>query len=284
MKKVGLISLILICSVQGFSQSFYNYRRGRDIIASLGTGTTTYFGDLKDNGDYFDPKFNLNLGLQYFFNNRVSGRVELQWFSLEGADEDSEENGKINRNLSFKSNNYELNAVGMIQAFPNGTRYYQRKDFNFYAFAGIGLIYFNPKAEYQGEKYALQPIQTEGVKYSRVAIVIPYGVGIKYKIDPFWNVGIEAGFRQTFTDYIDDVSTTYIDNSSFSDPVHAALADRRPEIGLSKQEAGSQRGNPDKNDNYLILNLKVEFYLPADFLSSAKMNNKRKGRKRPRGR
>ncbi|MTI38366.1 DUF6089 family protein [Fulvivirga lutimaris] len=279
MKKIGLVSLIIICSIQAFSQSFYNYRRGRDIIASLGTGTTTYFGDLKDNGDYFDPKFNLNLGLQYFFNKRVSGRVELQWFSLEGADEDSEENGKINRNLSFKSNNYELNAVGMIQAFPNGTRYYQRKDFNFYAFAGIGLIYFNPKAEYQGKKYALQPIQTEGVKYSRIAIVIPYGGGIRYKIDPFWNVGIEVGFRQTFTDYIDDVSTTYIDNTTFSDPIHATLADRRPEIGLSRQEAGSKRGNPDRNDNYLILNLKVEFYLPAEFMSTAKFRSKRRGRR-----
>jgi hypothetical protein len=284
MKKLGLISLITICSIQAFAQSFYNYGRGRDIIASVGTGTTTYFGDLKANGDYFDPKFNLNVGLQYFFNNRVAARVEAQWFSLEGADSDSGEPGKINRNLSFTSNNYELNAVGIIQAFPNGTRYYQRPAFNVYGFAGIGLLYFNPKAEYQGKKYALQPIQTEGVSYSRVTVVIPYGIGIKYKVNPFFNVGLEGGFRQTFTDYLDDVSSTYIDNSTFTDPVHAALADRRPEIGLSKQEAGSIRGNPDRNDNYMIFNVKVEFYLPADFLSTAKMNSKKRGGRKPRRR
>ena len=283
MKKLLLIFFVFISLAEVMGQSFYNYKRGRDIIASIGTGTTTYFGDLKPNGDYFDPKFNLNLGLQYFFNTRISARVEAQWFSLEGADSETGENGKINRNLSFVSNNYELNAVGIVQAFPNATRYYQRPAFNVYGFAGIGLLYFNPKAEYQGKKYALQPIQTEGVSYSRVTIVIPYGIGIKYKINPFFNIGLEGGFRQTFTDYIDDVSSTYIDNSSFSDPIHAALADRRPEIGLSKQEAGNIRGNPDRNDNYMIFNIKVEFYLPADFLSTAKINSKRKrGRKQGR--
>lgn len=280
MKRVALVILILSCAVQAFSQSFYNYRRGRDIIASLGTGTTTYFGDLKDNGDYFDPKFNVNLGLQYFFTKNISARVEAQWFSLAGYDKESSEEGKIQRNLSFVSNNYELNAVGIFQAFPNGVRYYQRPNFNIYAFAGIGLIYFNPKGEYEGKKYALQPIRTEGVKYSRVAVVIPYGAGIRYKLNPFWNLCIEGGFRQTFTDYIDDVSTNYIDNSSFSDPIHAALADRRPEIGLSKLEAGHKRGNSDKNDNYFILNVKVEFYLPATFLSTAKIISKRRGPRR----
>ncbi len=95
---------------------------------------------------------------------------------------------------------------------------------------------------------------------------------------------LEGGFRQTFTDYIDDVSDTYIDNASFTDPIHAALADRRPEIDLPVRPAGSIRGNPDSNDNYLLYKIKLEFYLPPQFLSSAKMNSKNKRRKRARRR
>lgn len=285
MRPTLIIGIILVfLSLDGFGQSFYNYRRGRDIIASVGTGTSTYFGDLKDNGDYFDPKPNLNLGLQYFFNERFGARAELGWFQIEGDDASEKESGKYKRNLSFISNNFELNVVGIVQAFPNGVKYYQRNNFNIYGFAGIGLLYFNPKAELDGKRYALQPIKTEGVSYSRVTIVIPYGLGVKYKVNPFFNVCIEGGFRQTFTDYLDDVSDKYIDNSSFSDPIHAQLADRRTEIGLPLKEAGDARGNPNKNDSYFNLNLKVEFYLPAEFLSTAKMRKSSNPRKRNRRR
>lgn len=275
MKKLGLISLITICSIQAFAQSFYNYGRGRNAIVSIGSGTSTYFGDLKDNGDYFDAKPHLNIGLRYVISQRVSIRAESQWFKLGGDDANSDE--KRIRNLSFVSNNLEIGAVGILNFLPNGLRYYQRPTINFYGFAGISYLYFNPKAEYEGKKYALQPIQTEGVKYSRSTVVIPYGIGIRCKINPFFNFVVEGGFRQTFTDYLDDVSTTYVDNSSFSDPIHAALADRRPEIGGSRKEAGERRGNSDKNDNYFILSAKIEFYLPPEILNFG--SPKRPGRR-----
>ncbi len=275
MKHLVIFFSFFILTLEASSQSFYKFRRGRDVIASAGTGTTSYFGDLNDEGDFFDPKPNFNIGLQYFFTTRIAARAELLWFQLEGDDSESSEGGKVRRNLSFISNNFELNVVGIIQAFPNGTRYYQRPTFNVYGFAGIGLLYFNPQAELNGNKYALQPIQTEGVSYSRTTIVIPYGIGIKYKINPFFNIVLEGGFRQTFTDYIDDVSDKYVDNSSFSDPIHAQLADRRPEIGLSVKEAGSKRGNPENNDNYFIYNFKLEFFLPNNLLSSGSIKSKR---------
>ena len=76
------------------------------------------------------------------------------------------------------------------------------------------------------------------------------------------NVGLEGTYRWTFTDYIDDVSTVYVDNSTFTDPVEQILADRRLELGLQAAEAGSIRGNPDKNDGYFTLNLVVQYYIP----------------------
>lgn len=285
-----LITVLLLSPLFSHAQSFYKYKRGRDVIASIGTGSSTYFGELKDGGDYFDLKPNLSLGLQYFITPRIGVRTELTWFKIEGDDATELESGKFKRNLSFVSNNIEFNAVGVVQLFENNSRYYQRPIFNIYGFAGIGLLYFNPKAELNGKKYALQPIRTEGVEYSRLALVIPYGLGVKYKINPFFNIAIEGGLRKTFTDYLDDVSNRYIDQSSFNDPIHASLADRSPEIldenGTSRplNEAGTFRGNPDTDDSYWIANIKLEYYLPANILSSGKKRQTGLQKKRKRRR
>lgn len=252
------------------AQSFYAVRQERSLILVGGVGTSTYFGELANPGDYFDAKPTLSIGLQYYLTNRISIRTEATWFQLEGDDAKADvESGRRERNLSFYSNNFEWNAVGMIQLGPHGQRFYQRPKLNFYGFAGIGLLYFNPKTDYQGEKVALQPLQTEGVAYNKVGLVIPYGLGVKVMLTPFFNVGIEGGFRKTFTDYIDDVSTVYKDQASFTDPLAAALADRRPELGLSPFPAGHMRGNSDKEDGYMLLNLKLEYYLPGDLFGNS---------------
>jgi hypothetical protein len=272
------LGLVLITELVS-AQSFYAIRRERSLILVGGVGTSTYFGELANEGDYIDAKPTVNVGLQYYFTNRISVRSELTWFQLSGDDAKAEDNGRVSRNLSFISNNFEFNAVGIIQLGPHGQRFYQRPKLNVYGFAGIGLLYFNPKAEYQGEKVALQPLQTEGEKYSRVVPVLPYGLGAKLMLSPFMNVSIEAGYRKVFTDYLDDVSTVYKDQASFTDPLAAALADRRPEIGLPVRSEGEQRGNPDKKDGYMLLNVKVEYYLPGDLFgnSSKKLyKNKRK--------
>ncbi len=268
MRSIIIIVLITCCCLETFSQSFYNTRKGRDVILSAGTGVTSYFGDLNDPGDIIDPDLNLNIGGQYFFNDRIAGRAELTWFRLSGDDSKSKnDSGKPKRNLSFTSSNLEFNVVGIVNVFSNGPRFYQRPQFNLYGLAGIGVLHFNPKAELDGEKYALQPLMTEGVDYSRTAVALIYGGGVKYMVNPFFNVVVEAGYRQTFTDYLDDVSSTYVAQSSFEDPVAAALADRKPEIGRPPSEPGDARGNPDKNDGYFLLNFKIEFYLPPNIFT-----------------
>ncbi|MDX1628876.1 MAG: DUF6089 family protein, partial [Fulvivirga sp.] len=224
--RYGIWIIFIFLSVAELSaQSFFNATRGRDAIVSFGSGLTSYFGDLNDPGDIIDAQFNANIGLQYMFDNRFAARAEFAWFQLQGDDADSDDIGRIKRNLSFSSNNYEFNIVGLVNAFEYGPRFYQRPEFNIYGFAGVGGLYFNPKAELNGKKYALQPLQTEGVDYSRFAVVLIYGAGIKYMINPFLNLAFEAGYRLTFTDYLDDVSTVYRDNASFSDPIAAQLAD-----------------------------------------------------------
>jgi hypothetical protein len=265
MRRLLLVIALFIVANMTFAQSFYAIRKDRSVILTGGIGTSTYFGELANPGDYFDAKPNINLGLQYYFTPRISARAEFNWFSLKGSDSEAGSESRAPRNLSFNSNNLEISAVGIINLFGNGNRYYRRPYLNFYGFGGLGLLYFNPTTEYQGKRYALQPLMTEGVSYSKIGLVIPFGLGVRFKLDPNFNISVEGGYRKTFTDYLDDVSTVYKDVSTFSDPIAAALSDRRPEFPYPPAKPGAVRGNPTTNDGYFLLNLKVEYYLPWDF-------------------
>jgi hypothetical protein len=265
-KIVGSVILLLTISSLTEAQSFYSARRERSLILSGGLGTSTYYGDLANTNAYIKANPNVNAALQYFLTNRIGARVELNWFTLAGDDKDANGGGRVERNLSFQSSNFELSAVGMINLFTHGDRFYRRPGINIYGFAGVGLLYFNPKATDQlGNSVSLQPLKTEGVAYSLVAPVIPFGLGIRFKVNPMFNLSIEAGFRKTFTDYLDDVSTTYPGASSFNGDAQAIyFSDRRVDPILNGT-TGGVRGNPNSLDSYLLLNAKVEYYLPWAF-------------------
>ena len=274
-KILSVIAVLLVVSLYAEGQSFYAARRERSLIVEGGVGTSSYLGDLKNDKDYIDAKPTVNIGLQYYLSNRISVRAEGTWFQLKGDDSKAPlESGRQARNLSFESNNFEFNATGHISLLPMGKRFYQRPPVNLYAFAGLGGLYFNPTTIYNGQKYALQPLQTELVKYSRFTLVIPMGLGVKFKVGPLFNVSLEGGYRKTFTDYIDDVSTTHKGPAAFTNPVAAALSDRRPELGLSPAEPGAIRGDPSNKDAYFLLTVKVEYYLPVQIGGGP--NNQRK--------
>lgn len=264
--KLILFILVIALPEVGNSQSFYATRRERTLILTVGTGVSTYFGEFKADGFSIDAKPNFNAGLQYFFFPRISARVELNYVRLAGSDAKDDSPERVTRNLSFFSDNFELSLSGQVNLSPNGIRFYQRSKLNFYGIAGAGVLYMNPKAELNGEKHALQPLQTEGKEYSKIQPVLIYGIGGRVKISPFFNIGLEVGWRKMFTDYLDDVSTVHKDPASFSDPIAAQLADRRPEIGLTTVPEGYIRGNPDSKDAYMLTNLKIEYYLPSNFL------------------
>ncbi|MBX2894268.1 MAG: outer membrane beta-barrel protein [Cyclobacteriaceae bacterium] len=265
MRKLLVLVVLLTVAEAAIAQSFYAIRKNRSLIAIFGAGTSTYFGELSNPGNYLDAKPNINFGLQYYLAPRISARAEVTWFSIEGNDAEADHGGRVKRNLSFKSNNIELNLVGQINFFPNGNRYYRRPQINAYAFGGLAAVYFNPKAELNGETYALQPLRTEGVSYSRVAFALPFGFGVRKKLGPNLNLSVEWGYRKVFTDYLDDVSSSYPDLSTYTGPA-LALSFRGQENGLDQPfpSAGHQRGNSSTDDGYMLLSLKAEYYLPLD--------------------
>jgi hypothetical protein len=286
MKRFQIIIVFFILSLPVFvrSQSFYPVTKERKYILTGGTGSATYYGELTNPGTVIKYQPNFNVGIMKYFGENISVRVEMNWFMLQGSDVRANEAGRKLRALSFHSSCEELSATGAINLYGTGRTYFRRPTINIYAFGGIGLLHFNPKADYNGKSYALEPMHTEGKSYSRVVPVIPYGLGFRLKTSPSTNIVIEAGYRKTFTDYLDDVSSKYIATSpSYSDAKNFFI---NPNPS-NKFQAGSKRGDPSHNDSYFLLNAKIEYYLPYGgpdpYTSKGRLKKRTKFRYNKRG-
>lgn len=233
---------------------------------SAGAGSSTYFGDLCETGDCISARPYFNLGFDYRFGGRVRARLEGAYFRLSSKDAGGK---NAVRNLSFRSGNIEVIATGVFEFFPYNKFFNQRPLFSPYLFAGIGFTYFTPRANYEGSWYTLPRYDTEGVNYNQFGPVIPFGAGVQIALAPQWDLALEVGYRKLFTDYLDDVSTVYKANGSFTDPRAANLADRTAELnsGVPTYDSndgvhwneGHQRGNPNRKDTYIVLAAKVEY-------------------------
>lgn len=186
--------------------------------------------------------------------------------------------GRYERNLSFKSTITEVMLA--LEIHPLFFKKYKEGKklprISPYLVGGIGFFSFNPQAFLNGKWIELKPLSTEGQgfieypdrkPYKLKQFNFPLGVGIKYKLTPLYTVSVECVSRILTTDYLDDVSTTYVDQSLFSHYLVGEnltnallLNDRQKEINPGHvTNPGWQRGNPASNDSYFTLNLKMSF-------------------------
>ncbi|RIV22258.1 hypothetical protein DYU11_14615 [Fibrisoma montanum] len=220
-------------------------------VLNAGVGVTRYAGDLNEGDFLAKPRLGaaLNVAFAYRMSNRLVLRAETQLYTLRG----SQQNTRLAyNNLSFKSLNPDVWAGLQVDAWPVNHR--TRKAIP-YGFAGIGFTYITPKATYKGETYSLAPLQTEGVTYNRLPVIIRYGAGLPIAVTDRFKIHLEGSYTHVMSDYVDDVSTSYAVQDGRS-PLAVALSDRRSEIGLPLNKAGAQRGNSSKNDGYFILSVR----------------------------
>ena len=263
-KTILILTGLLFCAEIVLSQGFYNRNRNRNLVLTAGTGTTHYYGDLAKPGDNSNIRPNLALGARYNFYRWFSAGAELTWFMLVG--DDKTDPIKEIRNLSFQSHNFELSAVIQVSLFEEDRRFYLRQFANPYIYGGVGLVNYNPTAELDGERYNLKKLNTSGESYSGITASFPVGAGVKFRINPFFNVVLDGGYRFVMSDNLDDVSSgIYPVPSSFTDETARLLSDRTwetlPSGTPTWAEQGKElRGNPSDNDGFFILNIKVEYY------------------------
>jgi opacity protein-like surface antigen len=278
LKKTVLLILIVIGAIQLSAQS-WKYLRG-EIVGSIGTshflGELGGANDIGSNGitGFKDLELTLTrpswaIGYRYYLSPKFAVKGDLTDALLLGDDALTEERFRNNRNLHFRSHAVDVSA--RIEFYPLGeyfgsiysnigVRGSKVRKVSTYVFIGVGGFWFNPKAKYNGEWVALQPLATEGVEYKKIAISMPFGGGFKYALSKKMSIGIEFCLRYTSTDYIDDVSANYVDKSN-ANQMERDLAN--PSKGLipgytdgtyvySPTAPGAQRGNVANNDSFLL--------------------------------
>ena len=205
--------------------------------------------------------------------------------TISGDDATARSEGRKARNLSFKSPVTELALTAEINVLGYQP-YNLEKVFSPYAFGGIALYRFNPKAKLDGKWYELHPLGTEGQyfpetgksPYKLIQFSIPMGMGFKYALNDIWNIGIEMGSRMTFTDYLDDVSTTYVADNKWLESgqeIAAQLANRSSSV----KNGGELRGNARNNDWYIFGGITLSY----NFLDNGLVGARRRGRRSKTG-
>ena len=229
-------------------------------------GVMAYLGDLNNQSMFGQP--NLAAGLTARIN------IDTRWAVAFGANYGHISGGNpdvvAHRNLSFRSPVAEAFIRAEFNFFPYGLRYGTQKRWTPFLFCGFALFRFNPMAEYEGEWYALQPLGTEGQgttaypdrqKYKLMETAMPFGVGMRWRLSEGAHLAVEYGWRKTWTDYLDDISTTYVGadvlgSEDGGGEMAVLLADRTWEVDPEYVNAiGIKRGDDSLNDWYAYLSV-----------------------------
>jgi hypothetical protein len=284
---VVLFCLLTISTVRINAQSISSADGKFEV--GLGLGPSFFLGDLggtRGVGKTFvkDVNFPFTKMMKGVFLNYSPAewlglRVAVNSGSLEADDAAIKTSGKNEyerkkRNLKFKSKLFE--AYAALEIYPTvfleqyGGLWHKLRP---YGVAGFGIFHFNPQGEYiapGGERIwvDLQPLRLEGQgmtqyptrkPYSLWQQEIPMGGGLKYYLKENMYIGIEILHRKTFTDYIDDVSTKYINPSLFSSyltPQQATYArqlmyrEKLANPSMNRPYINLQRGDPKQNDAF----------------------------------
>ncbi len=284
MFRIKVITALLFSSITiNVSAQLYNeyVQQGEFGITA---GAAHYFGDLNNRAAINRPKPAVGIFFRKQFTNYVGLRVGAHFAQLGYSDIYSKNEFQKKRNLSFNSNIWELALQGDFNFFKfmPGDPYHS---FTPYVTLGVGIFSYDPYAYLKGSKEFLRPLGTEGQftniaeyagrKYGTMAFCFPLGVGVKYNLTNSINLSFEITNRFTTTDYLDDVSTTYVGADKF-DPVSAAVArqlqDRSVEIDPNNPIGieGRQRGWSKQKDQYVIAEIGVSFNLSGYKCPSAK--------------
>lgn len=274
--------MLLLCLIPAVSFA-------QNLFISARMGLSNYQGDLQGKGYTFNKsKFAGSLGAKYDVSEQVQLRGYLSFTKLSADDKDSKSPYNRARNLNFTTGLQELELSAQYNIFSLNDQWWTP-----YVFAGIGIFHYKPYTTYNGSKVYLQPLSTEGegvvngVKtYKLTQFAIPFGIGGEYALTEDIRIGLEFGYRKTFTDYIDDASGQYVDYTTLLNtkgPTAVALAYRGDELpgGAPYPAAGTLRANSKKKDAYYFTTLTIAVRPFVDqYKRTSGIASMRKARKR----
>ena len=273
--KIKLLAIITL--IVSFTIEAQQFKPNTEIGLLL--GTSYYLGDL--NKTHFNqPLPTAGLIIRKNIDNRFVYKAEILYLDLMSDERESEDTIAYDRGLHFRSPVYELSGQLEFNFLPYhpGNPLYTWTPF---IYTGFSLFHFNPQAENtNGEWVDLQELGTEGQgttsfpgrkKYSLIQFAIPMGGGVKIAVNESFSIILEYGARKTFTDYLDDVSTTFVGEFDNGNPLNYPIEMDRDAAQLSdpnlNHKKNNQRGDSTRKDWYSFAGITLSF----------KLNNNTKG-------
>jgi hypothetical protein len=224
--------------------------------------------------------------IAYSTHNWLTLKLSANYTTVDGADslikdQGTQERWRHYRNLSFRSRIWETNVSAEFFPLLAFNQNFDIKKINPYIGLGVGMFHFNPQAKYQGQWIDLKPLHTEGEgfpgidpatgkafpkNYSLLQMYIPITLGIKMYFSNTFALSLGVTFRHTFTDYIDDISTVYINPALFDKyltPQQAAMAKQLYSRSITpwKVRPGVLKSDPTDKDSYsnIFVSLSIRF-------------------------
>ena len=306
------VCLLIGQATESSAQRRYNTHFLPYSSVTFGGGTSTYFGDLAGYSKPFKslftlPRWNVGVGYTRQFTPRFAARAMFTWARITGDDYTYNKNDiqdnlpQYARNLHFRNDLKEFAITGIYNFKPDGRNPENRARFTPYLFGGLALVAHSPEAltpdsAGTGQHWVkLQPLHTEGQgqpgrakPYSLVTIAIPVGIGARYKLNESFNLGVEIGYRYTFTDYLDDVGPGVDAPRDTQQGVATSITNRRYEKTAARAHNHPDRftvlqnlinsGDPDVqaalnsnvrgatgifSDGYLLTNFSIQYIIPT---------------------
>jgi len=267
-KFLAITFCLFCCSFNSWSQ---NENKGTWL--GLFAGKMNYQGDLNPNSFTFaHSKATTAITIRQSLNRWISLKGGFAIGYIEAADRYNRDYLKP-RNLSFTTTIKEASFSMETALLDLSTTH-----FTPYVYGSVSLYHYNPWAyDNNGKKVFLQPLSTEGQglsqfpkqkQYKLTQLALGFGAGARYAIGDNMNIGVEFSQRKTFTDYLDDVSSIYVDRNVLlqaKGTKSVEMAYRGAELpgGQSYPNHGEQRGTPSEMDWYYFFGINFEIKFSA---------------------
>ena len=266
---MSTLRLLLFLTLQLFA-AHANAQRFRNGVTELGLmgGISNYFGDIAPEIVWGESHPAFGLLYKYHHSRYFSSRYQFSYASISGKDKYF--NGQAYRNIQFNSNIYEMGYFMEFNFKPFGINANQHEETGTtYVFSGVNMFLFEPTVTLpKGDELSLRDLGTEGQvingkrTYSLIQPAISLGLGYKFNVRRKTVIGLEIGFRKTFTDYLDDTKNDYADYATIVAKQGAGTAEyAHPETltGAKPIRAGVNRGDANFKDWYFIAGITISF-------------------------
>ncbi len=222
-------------------------------------GVAYYNGDINPALPFVMPLPAYGILARYNIDDRWT--VKLMYSHAKVQGDDLVSNAVINRFLNFVTTINDLSLTGEFN-FMNYFTGSKKSNFTPYLMGGVGAFLYTPKGkDGGGNLFDLRSLGTEGQNvgydsrkpYKKYSFAAVFGLGFKYSLNRRLGLGVEWSMHKTFTDYLDDVSTTYYPLAGSS------LIERYFSDPSGSHQAGEQRGNSSTKDWFGFTNLTVTY-------------------------